>query len=277
MPLGTKVGLSPGDSVLDGDPAPSPQRGWSPLTNFRPTYIVAKQLDASRCHLLIWYGGRRQPRGLCVRWGPTPFPQRRRTRGGIHVYCGQTAGWIKMALGMEVGLGPVHIVLDSNTAPLPKKEAEPPQFSAHFYCGQTAGCTKMPLGMAVGLSPGKFVLDGDTVPSPKRGRRPQIFGPCLLRSNCWMDQDATWHEDRPQPRRLCVRWGPSLPPHKRGGALSPIFGPFLLWPNGFMDQYATCYGGRPRPKRHCVRCGFSYPQKKGTPTPTQFLAHVYCG
>jgi len=25
------------------------------------------------------------------------------------------------------------------------------------------------------------------------------------------------------------------------------------------------------------RLGPSYPQKKGTPTPTQFLAHVYCG
>jgi len=25
MPLGTEIGLSPGDSVLDGDPAPSPQ------------------------------------------------------------------------------------------------------------------------------------------------------------------------------------------------------------------------------------------------------------
>ena len=29
-----------------------------------------------------------------------------------HVCCGKTAGWIKMALGMEVGLGPGHIVLD---------------------------------------------------------------------------------------------------------------------------------------------------------------------
>jgi len=27
-----------------------------------------------------------------------------------HVYCGQTAGWIKMALGMDVGLGANHIV-----------------------------------------------------------------------------------------------------------------------------------------------------------------------
>jgi len=33
-----------------------------------------------------------------------------------HVYYGQTAGWIKMALGMEVGLGPGHIVLDGDPA-----------------------------------------------------------------------------------------------------------------------------------------------------------------
>ena len=85
-----------------------------------------------------------------------------------HVYCGQTAGWIKMALGMEVGLGPVDIVLDGDTAPLPKKRGRaPPQFSAHLYCGQTAGCIKMPLGMEVGLSPVDFVLDGDPAPTPK--------------------------------------------------------------------------------------------------------------
>ena len=27
------------------------------------------------------------------------------------VHCGQTVGWIKMNLGMQVGLGPGHIVL----------------------------------------------------------------------------------------------------------------------------------------------------------------------
>ena len=37
-----------------------------------------------------------------------------------------------MAFGMKVGLGPVLIVLDGDTAPLPKKGAEPPQFSAQF-------------------------------------------------------------------------------------------------------------------------------------------------
>jgi len=35
--------------------------------------------------------------------------------------CGQTAGWIKIALGMEVGLGLGHIVLDGDPAALPKR------------------------------------------------------------------------------------------------------------------------------------------------------------
>jgi len=64
MPLGTEVGLSPGDFVFDGDPAP-PQKG----------------------------GG-----------APPQF--------SAHVYCGQTAAWIKMPLGTEVGLGRDDIVLD---------------------------------------------------------------------------------------------------------------------------------------------------------------------
>jgi len=38
------------------------------------------------------------------------------------------AGWIKVALGVEVGLGPGHIVLDGNPVPLPKKGTEPPIF-----------------------------------------------------------------------------------------------------------------------------------------------------
>jgi len=52
---------------------PSPKRGRSPLPNFRSISIVAKRLDASR--YATWYGGRPQPRGLCVRWGPSPPPK----------------------------------------------------------------------------------------------------------------------------------------------------------------------------------------------------------
>jgi len=39
------------------------------------------------------------------------------------VYCGQTAGWIEMRLGVEVGLGPGHIVLDGDPAAPKKKES----------------------------------------------------------------------------------------------------------------------------------------------------------
>ena len=50
------------------------------------------------------------------------------------VYCGQTVGWIKMKLGMEVGLSPGHTVLDGDSTP---PEGQSPQFLAHVYCGQT--------------------------------------------------------------------------------------------------------------------------------------------
>ena len=43
------------------------------------------------------------------------------------------------------------------------------------------------------------------------------------------------------------------------------------------SRYHLVYGCRSRPTRHCVRCGATTPRKKGTPTLTQFLVHVYCG
>jgi len=81
------------------------------------------------------------------------------------VYCGQTAGWIKMKLGTQVSLGPGDFVLDGDPAPLSKR-GHSPQFSVHVYCGQTAGWIKMPLGSDVGLGPGHIVLDGDPTPPP---------------------------------------------------------------------------------------------------------------
>jgi len=40
----------------------------------------------------------------------------------------KTAGWLKMPLDMQVGLGPSDFVLDADPPPLPKKGAEPPIF-----------------------------------------------------------------------------------------------------------------------------------------------------
>jgi len=78
------------------------------------------------------------------------------------------AGWIKMTLDMEVGLGPGDCVRWGPSSPSPKR-GQSPQFSDHFYCGQTAGLIQIPLGMAVGLHPGDFVLDGDPAPPSSKG------------------------------------------------------------------------------------------------------------
>ena len=71
------------------------------------------------------------------------------------VYCGQTVRWIKVKVRVQVGLVPVHIVLDVDPASPPPK-GQILQFPAYICCGQMAGWIKMPLGMEVGLGPGDF-------------------------------------------------------------------------------------------------------------------------
>jgi len=53
MALGMEVGLGPCYNVLDGDPAPLPKKVAEPPADFQPIFIVAKRLDASRCHM-VW-------------------------------------------------------------------------------------------------------------------------------------------------------------------------------------------------------------------------------
>jgi len=103
------------------------------------------------------------------------------------VYCGQTVGWIKIKLGMQVGLGPGHIVLDGDPAPPPVKGRSPPPIFGP-YCGQMARWIKMPLGMEVDLGSGDFVLDGDPAPLPKRGRSP----PLQFLTHVHCGQTARW-------------------------------------------------------------------------------------
>ena len=109
--LGTEVDLSPGDFVLDGDPAPFPR-----TTIFGPFLLWPNGWMNQNA---TWCGGTPQPRGLCVRWRLSPPLQKgaELPNFSAHVYCGRTAGWIKMPLGTEVGLGPDDIVLDGDPAP----------------------------------------------------------------------------------------------------------------------------------------------------------------
>jgi len=115
MKLSMLVGLGPGHIVLGGNPAPPPQRDIAPPI-FGPYLLQPNDCvdqDATR------RGARPRPRRLCVRWGDRSPPQK---PGGAppqfsaHVYCGQTAGCIKMPLGMEVGVSPGDFVLDGDPA-----------------------------------------------------------------------------------------------------------------------------------------------------------------
>ena len=68
IPLGMEIGLGPGDFILGGDPIPPPQKGGgAPFPIFGPFLLCPTgwmHQDGTR------YGGRPQPRGLCVRCGP---------------------------------------------------------------------------------------------------------------------------------------------------------------------------------------------------------------
>jgi len=160
MKLGMQVGFGPGHIVLDGDPAPAHPKGHSPPI-FGPYLLWPISVQAAS-----WYGGRPRPRRLCVRWGPSsPSPKREQSpQFSAHVYCDQTVGWIKTALGMEVGLGSGHIVLDGDPAPLLKIGAEPANFWPIFIVAKRLDASKIPLNMKVGLSTGNFVLDEDSGP-----------------------------------------------------------------------------------------------------------------
>jgi len=49
------------------------------------------------------------------------------------VYCGQTVGWIKMKISMEVGLCPGDNVLDGEPAPPKSVTSSSHAFSTHDY------------------------------------------------------------------------------------------------------------------------------------------------
>ena len=147
---------------------------------------MAKRLHGSRCHLV-------REIGHIVLYGDLAPPLKRGTVAPPQfsaVCCGQTAGWIKISLGTEVGLGPGHIVLDGDP---PRPNGHSPNFRS-MCCGQRAGWIKMPLGTEVCLGPGDTVLDGDPAPLTGAhyphfwthaffGRVPPLLDPCFLWAN----------------------------------------------------------------------------------------------
>ena len=157
-----------------------------------------------------------------------------------------------MKLGVQVSLTPGYNVLHGDPAPPPPKGHNP-----NFLVSDT---TAFVLKRDVKLQPTNqqrpnfrpvsvvaIWLDGSrchlvggrlrpkrhrvrwglSSPPPKRGQSPPtIFGPCLLSSNGWMDQDGTWRVGRPRPR---PDGDPALPPQK-GGRAPPQFSAHVYLP-----------------------------------------------
>jgi len=74
-----------------------------------------------------WQAGRHRSWSHSFRWEPSsPSPNGHSPQFSAHICCCQMAAWIKMTLGIKVGFGPGHIVLDGD--PAPPKGAQPPIF-----------------------------------------------------------------------------------------------------------------------------------------------------
>jgi len=106
---------------------PNPQEKGAQLYPIFGPYLFSRNgwMDQD----VTWYGGRPRPRPHCAGWDPAPWsPKGAHPQFSAHIYCGQTAGWIKMPLGTEVGLSPSHIVLHGDPAHLPPKGCSCPIF-----------------------------------------------------------------------------------------------------------------------------------------------------
>jgi len=112
-------------TLLNIGTLPPPKKGAGHSTAYFGPCIAAKRLYGSRCHLVR---GRPRPRPHCVTCGPSSPRKKEHSipQFSAHVCCGQTAGWIKMPLSMEVGLDPGHVVSDGDP-PIPKGHS-PPNF-----------------------------------------------------------------------------------------------------------------------------------------------------
>jgi len=120
-----------------------------------------------------WRAGRPRPWPHCVRCGPSSPSHKGAQlppRFLAHICCGQMSGWIKMELGVEVGLCPGDFVLDGDPAsPSPKTGWTLSPIFGPCPLWPTAGWIKTALGTEVRLGPGHIVLDGDPAPTPTKG------------------------------------------------------------------------------------------------------------
>jgi len=128
MPLATEVGLGPGHTVLDGDPAPTSQkRGTPPI--FGPCLLWPNSwMDQDA----TWYRGRPRSRRHCVRWwtklppgkGTAPTPLFGLCLLWPNCWRNQDANWYEGAARPR----PHCVRWGPSSLPPKKKGAQPPNF-----------------------------------------------------------------------------------------------------------------------------------------------------
>jgi len=73
MPLGTEVGVSSGDIVLYGDPAPHRKGAQQPPPHFSAHDYCGQMAGGIRMPLDSWYGGSLGPGDIMLGGGPSSF------------------------------------------------------------------------------------------------------------------------------------------------------------------------------------------------------------
>ena len=110
--------------------------------------------------------------------GPWPHcPSSPSTKGhnpqfSAHICCGQIAGWIKVPLGMEVGLGPGDFVLMGIQLPSPKR-GQSPYFRLMSIVAKRLDVSRCHLVCRYRSQPGGLCVRwGPSSPSTKTGQSP---------------------------------------------------------------------------------------------------------
>ena len=177
-----------------------------------------------------------------------------------------------MVLGVEVGLGPGHIVLDGYPGPLSKKGSRVPQFFGPFllwpngWMHQDAtwyGGRPRPRRHCVRWGPS----------SPKTGHSSPIFGPCIYCGQtavCIRIPLGT--EVRLSLGDVVLDGDPALPCLKGHSPNFRSMSVVAKLPDGLRCHLVWRWASA---QVTLCSMGTQLLQKKGT-APTQSLAHVYC-
>ena len=97
--------------------------------------VVAKWLYRPRCHYTEVNLG---PGDVGLDEIAAPRQKGHSPQFSVHVYCDQTAGWMKTPLGTEVDLGRGPIVLAGDPAPPRKGHSSPHSFRPMFVVATVA-------------------------------------------------------------------------------------------------------------------------------------------